>query len=138
MTSSARCHFIAHESLGPHAFRTRPASGRRNRSLWNCIHAGYGRGHPRLVRRIATELRPQVLDKLGLAAAVKWQAAKNSNRRTGIACRVLLPEASVKADTERSTALLRGFLQAALTSRGTPGRRRWWWSFARMDRAEEM
>ena len=66
------------------------------------------------VRRIATELRPQVLDKLGLAAAVKWQAAEFS-RRTGIACRVLLPEASVQADTDRSTALFR-LLQAALTN----------------------
>lgn len=37
------------------------------------------------VRRIATELRPGVLDSLGLAAAIEWQAA-DFQERTGIRC----------------------------------------------------
>jgi PAS domain S-box-containing protein len=37
------------------------------------------------VRRIATELRPVILDEFGLAAAVEWQAGEFS-RRTGIEC----------------------------------------------------
>ncbi len=37
------------------------------------------------VRRIATELRPAVLDALGLAAAVEWQAGE-LEARTGIRC----------------------------------------------------
>ncbi len=37
------------------------------------------------VRRIATELRPVILDQYGLAAAVEWQA-KEFSRRTGIEC----------------------------------------------------
>ncbi len=39
------------------------------------------------VRRIATELRPGVLDHLGLAAAVEWQAGEFA-RRSGIRCQV--------------------------------------------------
>jgi PAS domain S-box-containing protein len=65
------------------------------------------------VRRIATELRPGVLDSLGLAAALEWQAAEFS-QRTGIACTVALP-ASVDADAERATALFR-ICQEALTN----------------------
>ncbi len=46
------------------------------------------------VRRIATELRPGVLDSLGLVAAIEWQAA-DFQRRSGIRCEVRseVPEA---------------------------------------------
>lgn len=37
------------------------------------------------VRRIATELRPAILDTLGLAAAIEWQIAEFA-QRTGIRC----------------------------------------------------
>ena len=39
------------------------------------------------VRRIATELRPGILDSLGLVAALEWQANEFQSR-TGIPCRV--------------------------------------------------
>jgi signal transduction histidine kinase len=39
------------------------------------------------VRRIATELRPGVLDNLGLAAAIEWQSTE-FQERTGIRCEV--------------------------------------------------
>jgi len=44
------------------------------------------------VRRIATELRPGVLDSAGLLAALEWQASE-FQRKTGIQCRV---QSSVK------------------------------------------
>src|SRR5262249_41787240 len=40
------------------------------------------------VRRIASELRPGVLDHLGLVAALEWQA-NEFQTRTGIKCKVL-------------------------------------------------
>ena len=39
------------------------------------------------VRRIATELRPGMLDDLGLAASIEWQA-RDFEKRTGIVCAV--------------------------------------------------
>jgi signal transduction histidine kinase len=39
----------------------------------------------RSVRRIATELRPAVLDTLGLVAAIEWRA-HDFEARTGIKC----------------------------------------------------
>jgi len=65
------------------------------------------------VRRIATELRPGVLDDLGFAAALEWQA-EEFQRRTGITCRVVAP-ANLAAGDDQSTALFR-ILQEALTN----------------------
>jgi len=66
------------------------------------------------VRRIATELRPPILDQLGLPAAVEWMA-DDFRRRTGIACEptVLITEAVVTG--ELGTALFR-IIQEALTN----------------------
>ena len=63
------------------------------------------------VRRIATDLRPEVLDALGIGAALEWQAADFA-RRTGIACEVRLAEPALPLDVERSTALFRIFQEA--------------------------
>jgi PAS domain S-box-containing protein len=43
------------------------------------------------VRRISTELRPWILDDLGLIAAVEWEA-EEFEARTGARCRLELPE----------------------------------------------
>src|SRR5260221_5015815 len=43
------------------------------------------------VREITARLRPQVLDELGLAAAIDWQA-EDFQRRSGIRCNVSLPQ----------------------------------------------
>ena len=48
-------------------------------------------------RRIITDLRPTILDDLGLLEALKWQSAQ-FNKRTGIECRVICVE-----DKERSS-----------------------------------
>lgn len=66
------------------------------------------------VRRIASELRPRTLDDLGLNAALEWQAHEFETR-TGIRCRVTLPEEQLALDAGRSTAVFRIF-QESLTN----------------------
>jgi signal transduction histidine kinase len=68
----------------------------------------------RSVQRIATELRPSLLDDLGLSAAIEWQA-KEFQKRTGIECRVFLNREDIKATRDRSTAIFRTF-QETLTN----------------------
>jgi len=66
------------------------------------------------VRRIAAELRPGMLDDLGLVAAIEWQAQEFQGR-TGVECQVLLPTDDVALDEEHSTAVFRIF-QETLTN----------------------
>ncbi|HEX4332698.1 MAG TPA: response regulator [Usitatibacter sp.] len=66
------------------------------------------------VRRISSGLRPEVLDEIGLSAAVDWQA-REFQRRTGIRCTVEISPALADPDKERSTALFRIF-QELLTN----------------------
>jgi signal transduction histidine kinase len=66
------------------------------------------------VRRIASGLRPEVLDEIGLAAAFEWQA-REFQRRTGIRCMVNIAPRFADPDKERSTALFRIF-QELLTN----------------------
>ncbi|HLY61477.1 MAG TPA: PAS domain S-box protein [Terriglobia bacterium] len=66
------------------------------------------------VRRISTELRPGILDDMGLGAAVEW-AAEEFEVRTGTKCRVSLPKAKIALDPERATAVFRIF-QETLTN----------------------
>jgi signal transduction histidine kinase len=66
------------------------------------------------VRRIASGLRPEVLDEIGLAAAIEWQA-REFQRRTGIRCHVSIVDGFSDPDNERSTALFRIF-QELLTN----------------------
>ncbi|MBV9868847.1 MAG: response regulator [Abitibacteriaceae bacterium] len=67
-----------------------------------------------IVRKIATELRPSVLDDLGLEAAVEWQV-REFQRRTGIACHCASNLGDLEVSPELSTALFR-ILQEALTN----------------------
>jgi signal transduction histidine kinase len=66
------------------------------------------------VQEIAAELRPGVLDKLGLGAALQYEAGRFS-QRTGIPFEVHLPEPELKLSTELSTTLFRIF-QECLTN----------------------
>lgn len=66
------------------------------------------------VRRIATELRPGILDDLGLAAAVEWQANEFQNR-TGIPCEVRTDIRDDHRGPECNTAVFRIF-QELLTN----------------------
>jgi signal transduction histidine kinase len=66
------------------------------------------------VRKIATGLRPEMLDDMGLIAAVAWQA-KEFQKRTGIRCRAKLPPEGAKLDVDVSTTMFRIF-QEILTN----------------------
>jgi PAS domain S-box-containing protein len=66
------------------------------------------------VQRIATDLRPSALDRLGLDAALR-QEARRFQERTGIACRLSLPEDLPPLRGEAATALYR-ISQEALTN----------------------
>ena len=66
------------------------------------------------VRRIATELRPGVLDNLGLAAAIEWQAAE-FQERTAIRCDVRIEVKEAILDREFNTMCFRIF-QETLTN----------------------
>jgi PAS domain S-box-containing protein len=66
------------------------------------------------VRRISTELRPGVLDDLGLTAAIEWQI-QEFQKRTGIKCQLAARLEDIGLDRPRSTALFRIF-QETLTN----------------------
>jgi signal transduction histidine kinase len=68
------------------------------------------------VRELTSRLRPQVLDQLGLTAAIDWQA-EDFQRRSGIRCNVSMPRSAPASvlDRERSTAAFRIF-QELLTN----------------------
>lgn len=68
----------------------------------------------RTVRKIATKLRPGILDELGVAAAIEWMA-KDFQNRTGIGCKVTIQKADKISDTVRATAIFR-IVQEALTN----------------------
>lgn len=94
------------------------------------LHARTGATHPKLnkkvhavldqidstmkaMRAIINNLRPTVLD-LGLNAAIEWQV-KEFQRRTGIECALVMPEAELILDDSRATALFR-ILQESLNN----------------------
>jgi signal transduction histidine kinase len=94
------------------------------------LHVRTGSSHPKLnqkvhavlehidstmkaMRAIINNLRPTVLD-LGLNAAIEWQV-KEFQRRTGIACELLMSEPELAVDDERATALFR-ILQESLNN----------------------
>jgi len=66
------------------------------------------------VRKIATGLRPEMLDDMGLIAAIGWQA-KEFQKRTGIRCRAKLPPEGAKLDIDIATTMFRIF-QEILTN----------------------
>lgn len=71
-------------------------------------------GTVRAIRRISTELRPVVLDDLGLTAAIGWQV-EEFNSRTGMRCQFTARPEEIPLDPDRSTTLFRIF-QEALTN----------------------
>ncbi|MFA6147449.1 MAG: PAS domain-containing sensor histidine kinase [bacterium] len=66
------------------------------------------------VRKIATDLRPGILDELGVVAAIEWMA-KDFQRGTGIICKVAGRGADQISDPVLSTAIFR-IVQEALTN----------------------
>ncbi|HET7504562.1 MAG TPA: GAF domain-containing protein [Kofleriaceae bacterium] len=68
----------------------------------------------RSVRRIASDLRPGILDALGLGAAIEWQA-EEFTRRTGTPCAVKTDLTELQLERELATSVFRIF-QEALTN----------------------
>jgi PAS domain S-box-containing protein len=66
------------------------------------------------VRRLATDLRPAILDQLGLPAALEW-LAQDFAKRTGIRCAATAHTANPAITGELATALFR-IVQEALTN----------------------
>ena len=60
----------------------------------------------KVVRRIATELRPGVLDDLGIVAAIEWQLHEFQDR-SGIACRFSSQREAIALGKGQSTAVFR-------------------------------
>lgn len=65
-------------------------------------------------RKIVTDLRPSILDDLGLAAAVRWQATE-FQKHTGVKIEVEAPDADAAVDRDTALALFRIF-QETLTN----------------------
>ncbi|MGH7427100.1 MAG: PAS domain-containing sensor histidine kinase [Candidatus Methylomirabilaceae bacterium] len=86
-----------------------PTLVKKCRAMAAIIEATIGR-----VRTLATELRPAVLDDLGLLAAIEWETQQFTGR-TGITCALELPATLPPLDSDRSTDLFR-ILQEALTN----------------------
>lgn len=66
------------------------------------------------IRHISSELRPPVLDDLGLSAAIEWQA-REFETRTEITCRITSLAEDVSLDQARAIAIFRIF-QEILTN----------------------
>ncbi|HSA62837.1 MAG TPA: PAS domain S-box protein [Nitrospiraceae bacterium] len=66
------------------------------------------------IQGLVAELRPGVLDDLGLVAAIEWQC-RDFERRTGIRCIVDSGEEDIPLDSARATAAFR-ICQEALTN----------------------
>jgi signal transduction histidine kinase len=68
------------------------------------------------VRTVVTELRPEALDRLGLVAALEWQA-ETFARSAGVRCRFTSSTEAVELDIGRATSVFRVF-QEMLTNVG--------------------
>jgi signal transduction histidine kinase len=67
-----------------------------------------------VVRRIASELRPSILDDLGLVEAIEWQT-QQFQTRTGIECHCDCTLQSIPLGEQQSTSVFR-IVQEALTN----------------------
>ncbi len=63
------------------------------------------------VRRIATDLRPDVLDKLGLVDAIEWHSSE-FEKRTRIKCETSLTEDEFTLNPEKAISVFRVFQEA--------------------------
>lgn len=68
----------------------------------------------RAVKRIATRLRPAILDDLGLIAALEWEV-EEFQKHMGIECKLTAHPENLDFDGDRSTAIYR-IAQEALTN----------------------
>lgn len=81
----------------------------RLQSVVGLVDLGIG-----MVKRISARLRPATLDHLGLAEAIRWEAA-TFKARTGIRCQLRANRRQTRLDNEQQTALFR-IVQEALNN----------------------
>jgi PAS domain S-box-containing protein len=77
-------------------------------------------GTIKAMKKISTELRPGLLDDLGLASAIEWQA-EEFQQHMEIECETIITPQDISTDRDRSTAIFRIF-QEALTNVGRHAR----------------
>ncbi|MBC8358463.1 MAG: PAS domain S-box protein [Candidatus Aminicenantes bacterium] len=75
------------------------------------------------VQRISAELRPGVLDDIGLTAALEWQGGE-FQKRTGIKCELTVDPEDIFLDKDCSTAIFRIF-QETLTNVARHSKAKW-------------
>jgi signal transduction histidine kinase len=81
----------------------------RFKRIHECLSAGVD-----LKRRVVEELRPTLLDNMGLFAALRWQF-KESCRRTGLRCSESIPETELRFTADAAIGVFR-VAQEALTN----------------------
>lgn len=86
-----------------------PAIEQRFKRIHECLSAGVD-----LKRRVVEELRPTLLDNMGLYAALRWQF-KESCRRNGLQCTETIPDTELKFNPEAAIGVFR-VAQEALTN----------------------
>jgi len=62
-------------------------------------------------QHITAELRPPLLDNLGLPAAIEWQV-RQFRKRSGLECRLVLPQETLPLDEKTATTVMRIFQEA--------------------------
>jgi signal transduction histidine kinase len=88
---------------------TDPAIEQRFKRIHDSLSAGVD-----LKRRVVEELRPTLLDNMGLFTALRWQF-KETCRRTGLRCTETIPEAEIKFSPDAAIGVFR-VAQEALTN----------------------
>jgi signal transduction histidine kinase len=86
-----------------------PAIEQRFKRIHDSLSAGVD-----LKRRVVEELRPTLLDNMGLFTALRWQF-KESCRRTGLRCTETIPEAELRFSPDAAIGVFR-IAQEALTN----------------------
>jgi signal transduction histidine kinase len=86
-----------------------PAIEQRFKRIHDSLSAGVD-----LKRRVVEELRPTLLDNMGLFTALRWQF-KETCRRTGLRCTETIPEAELKISPDAAIGVFR-IAQEALTN----------------------
>jgi PAS domain S-box-containing protein len=86
-----------------------PDLANRTNSMSDMIDSGI-----KTVRKILTALRPNLLDDLGLIAALEWQA-EEFQKRTGITCELVTDKQEINLERDVAVAVYR-ILQEALTN----------------------
>ena len=86
-----------------------PAIEQRFKRIHDSLSAGVD-----LKRRVVEELRPTLLDNMGLFTALRWQF-KETCRRTGLRCSETIPESELKFSPDAAIGVFR-IAQEALTN----------------------